>query len=211
MLKHVNDENDIVVDKTRIAVMTDDGWVEGLVEYAQVVRGVRGRQHTAYHVNVEFPSGPMHVTIGLNGTPPLCEMEWWIVGHEGESSNEEPGTPPCTNSNQTTSIERSMGDDSPLMQSPSSVEDDGFPPFDSRTGSPINFTSTCSSGSPSSSSQSHYLGPYATFSLHPEAVRHHDQDSPLSPSADAGAESSSSISDVEWETIHQPLEHACSR
>ena len=87
LLKHVNDENDIVVDKTRIAVMTDDGWVEGLVEYAQVVRGVRGRQHTAYHVNVE--------TIGLNGTPPLCEMEWRIVGQEGESSNEETGTPPA--------------------------------------------------------------------------------------------------------------------
>ena len=45
MLKHANDENDIVVDKTRIAVMTDDGWVEGLVEYAQVVKGARGRQH----------------------------------------------------------------------------------------------------------------------------------------------------------------------
>ena len=203
MLKYANDENDIVVDKTRIAVMTDDGWVEGLVEYAQVVKGARGRQHTAYHVNVEFPSGPMHVTIGLDGTPPLCEMEWWIVGQEGDSSDEEPSSPRRTNS----SSESPVRDDSPLRRSPSSVEDEDFPPFDSRTGSPILITSTCSSDTSSSNSQSHCQTPYAIFSLHPEAVQNHDQEPHVPPTIDADDESSSSISDVEWETVHQPLEH----
>ena len=33
----------------------------------------------------------VHVTIGLDGSPPLCEMEWWIVGQEecSQSSDEE--------------------------------------------------------------------------------------------------------------------------
>ena len=45
------------MDKTRIAVLTDEGWVEGVVEYAQVVKGKGWKRHTAYHVNVEFPDG----------------------------------------------------------------------------------------------------------------------------------------------------------
>ena len=40
-----------------------------------------------------------------------------------------------------------------------------------------------------------------------EAVQNHDYEAHSPPLANADDESDSSISDVEWETIHQPLEH----
>jgi len=47
--------------------------------------------------------------------------------------------------------------------------------------------------------------PYATFHLHPDAVRENDCESPSPPPI--LTDSDSSLSDVEWETIHPPLEH----
>jgi len=137
----------LAVDETRIAVSTDEGWVEGVVEYAQIVKGAHGKRHTAYHVKVEFPEGPMHVTIGLDGSPPLSEMEWWIVGQEGRHSDEEShnGSSMRDDSSMALDLESSLRSHEGSMKeaAPLSSEHDSknscenHPPFDSRTGSPL--------------------------------------------------------------------------
>ena len=73
----LNSEDDIVVNETVIAFLSDDGWKEGLVDWAQVVTTRAGHRQTAYRVLSEEE----HVlyTIGFDDTPPLHEMEWWIV------------------------------------------------------------------------------------------------------------------------------------
>ena len=217
--QRASDESDIIVDKTRIAVLTDEGWVEGVVEYAQVIKGKGGKRHTAYHVNVEFPEGPMHVTIGLDGSPPLCEMEWWIVGQEEQSADEELQDGALMAEERSTSQESNRMNESPLEghvpPMPALPSDDcessdpceDYPPFDSRTGSPL---PPCSDGSMDElnpTNQRECQVPYADIYLHPHAVHEGGRHSPTPPMASQDSDSDSSISEVEWETIHRPLEH----
>ena len=49
--------------------------------------------------------------------------------------------------------------------------------------------------------------PYATFHLHPDAALDDDSGAAPSPPILHDSDSGSSISDVEWETIHRPMEH----
>lgn len=118
----MNSEDDIVVDETVIAFLSDDGWKEGLVEWAQVVRTSTGRRQTAYHVCSEEEQ--TLYTIGLNDSTPLHEMEWWIVGHKQ--------TADCT-----CEAEDHCQALASAIPPPSSSSEEDFPPFDPLTGSPV--------------------------------------------------------------------------
>ena len=166
----------------------------------------------------------MHVTIGLDGSPPLSDMEWWIVGQEGQQSDEEShnGTPVRDDQSMELDLESSLQSNEGSMKevaplstiTPRSEEEhdsrdssENYPPFDSRTGSPLPSISNESLKEPSLAHQHGCQVPYATFHLHPDAVLDNDSDAAPPPPILHDSDSGSSTSDVEWETIHRPLEH----
>lgn len=127
----LNSEDDIVVGETVIAFLSDDGWREGLVEWAQVVRTSTGHRQTAYHVCSEEEQ--VLYTIGFNDSPPLHDMEWWIVGHKQTADGTCEAEDHCQV--EPGQSEQALGASATPPLSTSSEDD--FPPFDPLTGSPV--------------------------------------------------------------------------